>query len=52
MPFVPALRVHLQNLKQEYDAGIIPLVVYEELCRNAIQKYTYTSGENEICKNI
>lgn len=52
MPFVPALRLQLKHLKEEFDAGIIPNVVYEEMCRNAIKQYTMSSpGENEICKH-
>jgi hypothetical protein len=40
MPFIPALRTKLHALKEEFNAGILPQIVYEELCRKAIEAYS------------
>ncbi len=40
MPFVTALRENLLHLKEEYDCGILPLSIYEDLCRKAIAQFT------------
>jgi hypothetical protein len=36
MPFVLSLREKLIVLKQEFEAGILPQIIYEEMCRRAI----------------
>jgi hypothetical protein len=39
MPFSPALRERLLILKEEFDSGLLPQTVYEELCRSAIKEF-------------
>ena len=36
MPFVLSVREKLIVLKQEFEAGILPQIIYEEMCRRAI----------------
>lgn len=36
MPFKPDLRKRLQDLKSEFEAGVLPQSVYEDMCRTAI----------------
>eukprot|EP01035_Chromulina_nebulosa_P020428 gene20428-26508_t len=38
MPFKPDLRKKLQDLRSELDAGILPQLLYEEMCREAIKE--------------
>ena len=48
MPFTPALRSKLSALKEEYDSGILPKAVYEEMCRKEID----LCGENMLTTEI
>ena len=39
MPFKRDLRRRLQDLKSEYDTGLLPASLYEEMCRRAIAEH-------------
>ena len=43
------LQAKLNDLKKEYKDGLLPLTVYEDLCRKAIE--SYNDNNNQIIRN-
>jgi hypothetical protein len=39
MPFNAELRQRLSVLKEEFDSGLLPASIYEELCRSSILEF-------------
>ena len=44
------LQAKLNDLKKEYKDGLLPLTVYEDLCRKAIESYN-NNNNNQIIRN-
>ena len=44
------LQSKLNDLKKEYKDGLLPLTVYEDLCRKAIESYN-NNNNNQIIRN-